>query len=162
MLGISCVMCGQYIAYRYNMRVVLLEKSLIMLSIIENDIIFLGLPVGKIISELSKKDELKKLYFLSVCSDILESGTDFQTAWTKALKKKTCFQPFSKSDIEILQSFALNFGKTDKNGQISNCKIHSSMLKENLNEAKNDQRRYASMSTVFGIMSGLCIFIIFM
>ncbi len=154
-------MSGQYIAYRYSMRVTLLEKALVMLSIIENDICFLKRPAINIIGELSKKNELKSLSFLNDCNILLHSGEEFGNAWITSLNKITCFQPFKKEDIEILKAFSINFGKTDTEGQISNCRIHRALLAENLNEAKAERQRYASVCTIFGIVCGVFVFIIF-
>ena len=143
------------------MRVVLLEKSLVMLSIIESNIGYFSISSSEIINKLMQNDEMKGLNFLSDCNALLKSGTDFPTAWSNALHKKSCFQPMRKKDIEILTDFSIIFGKTDTDGQIQNCKVYSSMLNRQLNEAKAEYNRYSSMFSVFGILSGVCIFIIF-
>lgn len=143
------------------MRVRLLEKILIMLSCVENEIRFLCTPADSIIDELAQKDELKPLLFLAECSAGMKNGENFAGAWSKAITQKENVRGLTKSDVGILSSFGGIFGTTDALGQVSNCRVHTELVKENLAQARSERDKYSPLSDGMGFVLGVGVIIIF-
>ncbi len=160
-MAISIALVGQYIAYMFNTRVRLLEKTELMLNIVSNEISFLSRPSNELIYELANRNELSSLKFISVCYDGIEQGMDFKKAWQNSLRKKECVRFYSKGDISLLSSFAEGFGVTDSEGQLSNCSLYKEFLKEKLDEARHNREKYSSMSSGLGILIGVGIIVVF-
>lgn len=150
-------MTGQYTAYRLNKRVRILEKILLMLGIIENEIGYLSRPTGELIARLAEKSELDELTFLPDCALLLENGRGLADAWLISLSQAN---GLDKSCAEILFSFAENLGQSDTEGQLSNCRYHSELIRERLASARLKRDRCASLSCGLGFLSGLGLFII--
>lgn len=138
----------------------MLEKILVMLSLVENEITFLNRPADEIFFVLKNNNELKKLKFISACSDYLKKSDDFSVAWNKALNNRFNVQFLKNDDISILRSFGEGFGSTDTDGQISNCRLHRKMIEAKINEARQKKDSCASLSCGLGVLSGIGVFII--
>jgi stage III sporulation protein AB len=160
-LGVVCALTGQYIAYRLNMRVKLLEKLQVMLCIIESEIRYLCRPGDEIISELAENKDLNGLTFLKSCDSLMKGGTDFKNAWEISVSDRNNVRYLEKDDVTMLRSFGGLFGVSDSTGQISNCQLHSELLKSKLNDAREKRDRYASLSCGLGLMAGIGVIIIF-
>ena len=156
-LGLSCVMTGQYISYRLNRRVRILEKLLLMFTMTENEISYLCRPTAELIEKLSEKEELKELDFLSECLSIYKDCGDIERAWIASISESRCVD---LSDSGILFSFGENLGKSDEEGQRSNCRYHAELAKEKLNLAREKRDKYSSLSCGLGAMTGIGLFII--
>lgn len=156
-LGLSCVMTGQYISYRLNRRVRILEKLLLMFTMTENEISYLCRPTAELIEKLSEKEELKELDFLSECLSIYKDCGDIERAWIASVSESRCVD---RSDSGILFSFGENLGKSDEEGQRSNCRYHAELAKERLNLAREKRDKYSSLSCGLGAMTGIGLFII--
>lgn len=154
------MLTGQYIAYALEMRVTLLEKILVMLTLVENEITYLNRPAVEIFELLTNSDELKKLMFISSCSEYLNNSEDFSVAWNKSLDNKFNVRFLEKDDITVLRSFGEVFGSTDTQGQISNCRVHRNMIEAKLSEARQKRDSCASLSCGLGVLSGIGVFII--
>lgn len=156
-LGLTCALTGQYISYTLSKRVRILEKMLLLFDSIENEISYLSRPTSELIQELAEKDELKELDFLPVCLSLAQNGEDIISAWSKSLSQS---HHIGGEDVCILYSFGENLGKSDADGQISNCRYHSQITSERLREAREKRNRYASLACGLGMLSGIGIFII--
>lgn len=154
-LGLACALTGQYIAYRLNMRVRMLEKILVMLSSAQSNLEYLSSPSDELVHSLAENRELKNLKFLKACSEKIKNGADFRTAWETSLREKSNTPYLKDEDISLLVSFGELFGTTDTAGQISNCRLHAEMLKDKLEEAKRYCDSYASLSYGMGIVCGI-------
>lgn len=154
-LGLACALTGQYIAYRLNMRVRMLEKVLVMLSSAQSSLEYLSSPSDELVHSLAENRELKNLKFLKACNEEMKNGADFRTAWETSLRDKSNTPYLKEEDISLLVSFGELFGTTDTAGQISNCRLHAEMLKDKLEEARRYCDSYASLSYGMGIVCGI-------
>ena len=154
-LGLVFVLSGQYMACVLNGRVRMLEKIQLMLTAAENSISFLQSPSDGIIKSLSENAELKELKFLAECRAEMCGGTDFPEAWKSSVSKKDNTRYLKDGDRAVLVSFGELFGTTDAAGQISNCRIHSELVRDRLSAARAERGKYAplvcGMGAVFGI-----------
>ena len=161
MMGMSCALTGNYITHRLNMRVVLLEKLEIMLNTIVCEVNYLSTPVEDMISLLSNRKDLKKLYFLENCNNYIMNGADFRTAWQRAIAEKSDVKYLNKAERALLEAFGNQFGTTDSEGQLSICSMYLDLLKDSLNEAKRVKEKYSSLLNGLGLLAGIGIVIMF-
>lgn len=160
-IAIVCAATGLHIADSYKKRVLMLEKTEVMITFIRDEIDFRALPVNELIYLLSQKETLKQLAFIDECYKFLSLGCDFPQAWNNSLNSRKNIAFLKKKDIELLKSFGENFGVTDSAGQLSNCTIYLDLLKSNINEALKEKDRYSGISTAIGFLAGLGIMIVF-
>lgn len=144
------------------MRVLLLEIIEQMFSLIRNEINYLSLPANEIFDKLSEIDEIKKLKFISCCSEAISKGEDFRVAWKNSLEIKANTSYLRPKDIHLLNTFGESFGVTDSEGQISNCDMYMEILKSNRKEAVAVRDRYSKTATLLGLLSGLGLLIVFL
>jgi stage III sporulation protein AB len=161
-LAISCALAGQYIAYVLRIRVRLLEKAEVMISMIRNEINYVALPANELMNFLSEKDELKELSFIKTCVLGVHNGEEFPSAWKKSLIEKNNILHMRRKDVEVITAFGENFGITDAEGQISNCDLCLERLKNNRKEAERERDQYSKLSVILGLLVGLGIIIVFL
>lgn len=154
-------MTGSYFAERLHKRVTALEKAELMLSVIYNEIKYISLPSVQLVDLLSEKSELKDLKFIRACKSYLQDGNTFPESWKKSLLSTNNVSVFNSRDIELLSSFGEDFGTTDNNGQLSKCSMYLELLKVNHNEAVKNYDRFSKMFKSLGILTGLCVIIVF-
>ena len=128
-----------------------------MLTVIENEIKYLNRPSDELISRLTQTKELAGLDFLPVCLSYLQQNFPIDRAWCKALSEAAYIDGETAG---ILMSFAQGFGKTDTEGQISNCRYHSELIRERLCIARKKRDKYSSLAGGLGILAGIGIIII--
>lgn len=160
MLGIVCGFTGRYTAYLLEMRVVLLEKIIVMLTMIENEVQYFNRPVQEIFTSLCSCKELKKLQFVFVCNELMENGETFAHAWETAIDSRSCVRFLKKDDVSVLRSFGEIFGTTDVDGQISNCRVHLRLAEDKLSNARQSKEKYSSLFCGLGALTGIGVFII--
>ena len=156
-LGLVCALSGQYIACVLNGRVRMLEKICLMLTSAESNISFLKSPAVDLIKNLAENSELRELEFLQVCHKRMESGEAFPTAWKRSVRDAAKY--LQSGDIAVLISFGEQFGTTDSDGQISNCRVHSELIENRLENARSTRERYSSLACGMGIICGLGVII---
>lgn len=146
-------MTGQYIAFRMNMRVRMLEKIRLMLSAAESSVSYLRATSDELVRSLAGNSELKELDFLRECRERMDSGEDFRSAWLSSVNKNTRY--LKREDKVMLISFGRFFGISDSDGQTANCRMHIKLVGDRLSEAKSMRDRYASLSCGMGIVCGV-------
>lgn len=158
-VGIVCALTGSYFAERLHKRVIMLEKTELMLSVIYNEIKYISLPAVQLVDLLSTKSELKELKFIRSCRRYLNEGDPFPESWKKSLSAST--SSLNRRDTELIISFGENFGTTDNDGQLSKCALYLELLKSNYNEAVNNYSRYSKLFKSLGVLAGLSVIILF-
>ena len=159
-VGIVCALTGSYFAERLHKRVIMLEKTELMLSVIYNEIKYISLPAVQLVDLLSTKSELKELKFVRACRRYLNEGYAFPESWKKSLSASSSCS-LNRSDTELIISFGENFGTTDNDGQLSKCALYLELLKSNYNEAVNNYSRYSKLFKSLGVLAGLSVIILF-
>lgn len=154
------MLTGQYTAYRLIRRVIILEKIQLMLSSIENEISFRSSPSYILIKSLGENPQLSELGFIGECLRRTGGGEDFHSAWKSSVSMKENVRYLKKEDTALLISFGELFGTTDTEGQISNCRLHSELVRDKLREARDIRDRYASLFMGMGIVCGVGIVIV--
>lgn len=137
------------------MRVFLLQKVMLMISSAESGIEYLSVPSSELVKNLAENSQLSELKFLKVCNDEIMNGADFRTAWKKSLSDRCNTRYLEDEDVSLLVSFGLGFGTTDTAGQLSNCRLHTELVKDKLSHARKYYDSYASLSQGMGIVCGI-------
>lgn len=90
---------------------------------------------------LSNEDNYSKLLFIKEISINLDNGLSFSDAYTSALvnSKKNYLDSY---DLDLLKGFFSILGKSDLDGQISNCRLYKSFFNRRLKvlESKIDEK----------------------
>lgn len=159
-LSLCSAGCGCYISYAISMRVKMLESIKIFFESIKTQTEFIMQPLNVMFNELSDRKELSCLPFIKECDVLLKDGTDFPTAWEKALSAENT-RHLKKNDTELLLAFGSALGTTDINGQTSSCKLYTCLLENNLCEARKRKALWYKPAAGLGLLAGTAIYIIF-
>lgn len=135
----------------------MLEKIQLMLTTAENNLSFLRTPAADLIKNLAENSELRDLKFLGICLSKMQNGEAFPKAWNSSIRGAVKY--LRSGDIAVLISFGEQFGTTDVKGQISNCRVHSELIKDRLEDARSVRERYSSLACGMGIVCGLGVII---
>lgn len=132
-----------------------------MLSVAEQSLCYLSSPADELMRSLSEKSELSELKFLRTCYAEMCGGEDFRTAWSGSVGERDNVRYLDRDDVSLLLSFGENFGTTDSDGQVANCKLHSSLVDDRLARARRKRDSCASLSCGMGVLCGIGLMIIF-
>lgn len=132
-----------------------------MFSVAEQSLCYLSSPADELIRALSEKSELSELEFLRTCYAEMNDGKDFRTAWSGAVGKRENVRYLDRDDVSLLLSFGENFGTTDSDGQVANCRLHSTLVDDRLVQARKKRDSCASLSCGMGVLCGIGLMIIF-
>lgn len=144
------------------MRVNILEKIELMLTIISNEICYVCMPSDEIVRLLCMKSDLKDLSFLNKCLSLIDSGKDFPVAWKMSLEDKSNTLFIRKKDVELLKAFGENFGVTDVEGQVSLCNLYVETLRLYRKEAVKEKEKFSGPLTILGLLSGIGVIVVFL
>lgn len=153
----SLIYAGAAYSIKLSKRIVLLEKTLLMLQEMEVQIEYLNLPLLALISEIGSRDYLRDLSFLSECRSSVNSGMDFPEAWEQAVKNSVL--NYKREEKDKLLQLGANLGRTDTENQISLLNMHISNFREFLDIAKKQKLKYGSLSFNAGFLLGCMIFV---
>lgn len=79
----------------------------------------------------------------------------FITQWSELLKLYD--KTLTKSDINLLMTFAENLGKTDVDGEITHIQMYVELLHSRINDAQNSINSKSKLYRTFGVCVGLLI-----
>jgi stage III sporulation protein AB len=147
---------------KFNKRVIMLEKCIVMISAINTEIEFLLKPSSEIITYLASRKDLAELKFISDCNKNILDGADVRSAWQDSVRKEENVINLKKNDIVILSSFGEMFGSTGCEGQCANCKLYVEKLQSSLNDARQARDKYSKLFSLTGLLTGLYLIIFFL
>ena len=150
------------ISDRFNKRVIMLEKCIVMISAINTEIEFLLKPSSEIIEYLASRKDLTELKFILDCHRKILDGCDVRSAWEGSVRKKENNVNLNQSDIVILSSFGEMFGSTSCEGQYANCKLYLEKLQSALAEARQARDKYSKLFSLTGLLAGLYFIVFFL
>lgn len=121
-----------------------------------------AVSTAEIFKTLSKGDGYRLLPFLAEINKRITNGKDYEKAYTAVLSEKSFIGELDCEDIEYLKGFFSMLGKSDINGQISNCLIYSEFFKKKLNllESRETERCKTAAALSMGLAAGICVIMI--
>lgn len=157
MVGIILVfLCGVRVTYEvkkgFDKRIESLTSFYEDCEYFINNISFLKTPLYQMISTLinSKRGEIKKFY--KTLLEFYKTGNGELVSW--------CFETsnlyLNKKDKTMLGDFFENIGKQDYDEQISFLKVKSSLIKNALEEAKENKLKNEKSKCTFT----MCVFVL--
>ena len=148
---------GNATARKYVDRVKELIAIKSALNILENKIKFTQTPLAEIFEQIEKsasEKNIKKL-FKNITH---EKQKNIHESWENAINKAEI--NLEKEDKKILIDMGKILGSTDVDGQISNIKITSSFIDNQIQKAEEEKNKNVKLYKTLGIVSGLTIVII--
>ena len=136
----------------------LIEKTLLMLEEMKILIEYLNMPIYEMLTSISGKEYLGQLNFIAICADEISKGVDFPKAWKYSLSL-SCLQ-YKTQEKEKLLQLGENLGASNKENQVNILSLHSAYFCEYLQKAKDKRKKYGSMASIIGVLSGCMIFIL--
>lgn len=125
-----------------------------MISVIQNELSYRYVPLRELMRELSEREDLKDLPFLTPWETEEELFTQH---WEKSLKG---FSVDKACDGHLL-SFGSMLGTTELEGQLRLCRHYQALFEEALREAREKKEKYAKLYTSLGCMAGIAIVVLF-
>ena len=155
---ISSILVGLYIRSVFKKRVESLEQTVNMIDLIESQLSYINTDVYVLLELLAHHRGLNQLSFLSDCLTRMSDGEDFDASWQESLQGFV--SPLNREDKDILCSFGYQLGKSDLQGQISNCKLHRERLSSQLLQARQSFSKYGNLSLRLPFLCGILLIII--
>lgn len=137
------------------------RQSILMIETIEIYLGYSNLDIYTLFSLLSERDSYSKLYFIEGIYYDLKNGFDFDYAYKNSLQKSNLTHYLDKDDIDLLSCFFSILGRSDVDGQISNCKLYKQFLTQKLNALECQEKSKRKSNFALSIGSGLIISILF-
>lgn len=159
MILICFVMTGQLLRLQFKGRVEYLEKTILMIEIIQTQLSFVNSDITSLLIMLCENRSLNKLVFIKKCKELINNDIPFEKAWEESIKSFS--SSLSNNDKSILISFGSQLGKSDLQGQINNCLLHKQRLEFQLNNAQSQMKKYGNLCFRLGCLSGILMMIIF-
>ena len=161
-LGVSawaiCIFAGVKFSAKLKKRESALELVSLFLKSVRIEIEYSSAPLYELIEKLASGREFSSLGFVEECRNLLESGTDFPTAWTSSLESFKGV--FKEEEIERLCGLGNCLGTTDVEGQTKILSVYSEYLEEQEKKAKKKREQYGSILVYSGAFAGFALFIL--
>lgn len=154
---LSCSAIGMLISKKYEERVNQLKEFKNALNMFETKIKFTYEPIPEIFDQISNqmKTNTGKTFKLASCNmEVLTAGE----AWNIAVDTNTL--SINEEDRNILKNLSKLLGQTDIEGQISQIKLTSKFLDEQIEKAEKEKLKNEKMYRTLGMVIGLIIVII--
>lgn len=120
---------------------------------------FNSLPIQEIFYNLSKNENLNLLVFIEEICEKIDKTKDYEFVYSTSLN--TLKEKYIDSeDKEYLIGFFSLLGKSDLNGQLSNCKLYKTFFKNKLSIVEKTESEKCKTSIALIIGAGLCLSIL--
>ncbi|MCR4563765.1 MAG: stage III sporulation protein AB [Clostridiales bacterium] len=155
---ICSVLSGTAIRSRMKKRIALLRKILILLDITESQISFVNTDIISLLTILTNNKNLSELGFLNDCLTGIQSNISFDEAWNNAVNSFK--SALNEEDKSFLISFGSQLGKSDINGQKSNCELHKLQLECRIDDAREKYKKRGNLYFNLSVLTGVLIVIV--
>lgn len=136
-------------------RAAALEKIQRLLIQLGSQIRYTAAPVGELLAAAAASPEFQSLPFLKAAAADLQIDGDFHTAWRQGVKEQGEASGLTAADRELLVHFGDGLGRTDVEGQLTNCRLYAEQLGERLEEARRDAATKSRLYVTLGVTGGI-------
>ena len=136
-----------------------LRQCVLMIENISILLEYNSLPIQEIFKCLLKNESLYLLEFIEEICKKIDISSDFEFVYSSSLnslKEKY----IDGEDKEYLLGFFSLLGKSDVNGQLSNCKLYKTFFKNKLNIVEKTEGEKCKTSIALNLGAGLCLSIL--
>lgn len=128
------------------------------LKILEAEMLYSQMPLAEAFKSIAHQTPNPvRLFFKQIVTDLTTDPTDFLTVWDQNVKNLSHITSFENNEIEILQQFGRTLGQHDYLQQQKHIKLTITHLDRELEEARDNQRKYGKMAKSLGLLCGLFI-----
>ena len=135
-------------------RAAALEKIQRLLIQLGSQIRYTAAPVGELLAAAASSPEFQSLPFLKAAAADLQIDGDFHT-WRQGVKEQGEASGLTAADRELLVHFGDGLGRTDVEGQLTNCRLYAEQLGERLGEARRDAATKSRLYVTLGVTGGI-------
>ncbi len=157
-LWISLTFLGVGYAHRLKNRILLLEKTKLMINKIKVRTEFLKSSASDILHSLCSAAQLSELDYIEHTFSLIREGEDFPVAWSKALNSTNL--DYLTDEKNVLLQLGENFGTSDIKNQVSMLEACEEAFSEFINTAKNKYSKQAKTATFSAMLVGCMLFIL--
>lgn len=150
---------GRYAALTAMQRVKHLEGVQMMLCTMKAGLEYSAAPLENILDMLCERGSTTQFKFLHACKKACEEGYPFPKAWKSSLTYSNTF-PLKEEDTAHLLSLGEILGTTDLLGQIQSIELHSHMIEQQLNEAREESKKKSKLFPALGLLVGTAVSIL--
>ena len=111
--------------------------------------------MGESLAAAASSPEFQSLPFLKAAAADLQIDGDFHTAWRQGVKEQGEASGLTAADRELLVHFGDGLGRTDVEGQLTNCRLYAEQLGERLEEARRDAATKSRLYVTLGVTGGI-------
>lgn len=159
---LSSGLLGLAIASKFAKRPLELRKTRILFQMLETEVIYGATPLPAAFKNISSKsNDLWSRFFLTV-NQKLASGSYYSLtdAWNKSLDEIISESHLVKMDIELLKSFGIVLGCSDREDQQKHFKLLYAQMQQHEEIAEQERKKNERMYRSLGFLFGIFIFII--
>ena len=155
MIITSFVGIGYKSAQKFNCRINFLKQYLQFIAYVETKVRYSCENIYELIRGYHAQDNF--LLFLTDVKKNVEKYNNFDISFNAAIKNLPKSYGLKKEDIEIIQDFGSNFGKSDVVGQLNFCKLQRDLINASLSLARDEKEKKAKLYFMLWSMSGLSV-----
>lgn len=154
------ILMGANVSLRLKKRCIILEQVVVFITNAGIDIEYVNLPIYEILYSIQKSEVCNNLDFLDFCINEWETGESFYLLWLNGINKSDL--PFKKDEKEKLKSLGQFIGTSDVQGQKNILALYKVYFDDFKDKARAEYEKYAKMSVMVSVVSGIGFFIILM
>lgn len=155
---ISGTLCGLYASKVLKNRVRFLEQYIMFLTQTKTMISYNAMSAAEILSSVGSVPLV--LPMLNECTKHLSDGCTFQDSWHRAVNSAYEKKLFALSDKPLLYSFGDTFGISDIDGEVTKTELHTALVSERLEKARQDFSSKCKIYRIVGMFCGIIIVLI--
>lgn len=133
---------------------------ILMLSVIKTRLRYDCLPVPELLRVLCGTDKLKNLRFIPECTQRVENGESFPSAWKNSIEADGEFCLLLDNCKAYLIQLGEDIGATDVEGQLGCCEYYEQFFEKELAVREENEKKYAKLYPSLGAMLGIAAAII--
>ncbi len=162
MVFICSTFIGYALAGRFKARVAEINDFMKALEIFETKIKYTydSLPTAFLYIADNLRTKVYRIFYIT--AEMLKENKNLSAGdcYKQVIEDEKIFLALNKEDIEIIKELGISLGQVDVEGQLKSIKLVYNSLKNQLENAKEDNNKNFKLYRNMGVLSGLIIMII--
>lgn len=157
LLVVAGLLLGLMAAGGLRRRVTSLDQLSRFMVRMADQIRYTAAPVEELLESAENSGEFADLPILGrICSKI-RNGERVPDAWENAVEEDGRESGLTEGDRDLLRGFGSQFGRTDVEGQIANCRQYGDLLGQRLAEAREASAAKGRLYLTLGFAGGMSL-----
>ena len=119
-----------------------------------------NMSIDGIFKFLKNNDNYNCLNFIEIFSNSLLNTNDYEKIVLEAFNDSEIKKIFDNDDLSLLKGFFSILGKTDLQGQISNCRLYKEFFKQKLQILESEENLKCKSTSTIIIGTGIMFIIV--